>query len=125
MQDWSGNNRYAQYHYFALGDPQATAYSLHIAGFTGNVIDDLSYSNGMRFAAYDYTDPHNCAVHQKAGWWYNYCSYALLNGLYYKGGQYHPSSGYYDGIYWKDFNSLGYGYSLKFVQMQIAPASDL
>ena len=53
-----------------------------------------------------------------AGWWYNYCAYALLNGLYYQAGPYTPSGGYYDGIYWKDW--LGYGYSLRFTRMMLS-----
>ena len=53
-----------------------------------------------------------------AGWWYNYCAYALLNGLYYTGGPYTPSGGYYDGIYWRDW--LGYGYSLRFTRMSLS-----
>ena len=56
-------------------------------------------------------------MHQKAGWWYNYCAYALLNGIYYHGGKYQPSGGYYDGIYWKDWG--GYDYSMKFVSMTV------
>ena len=83
----------------------------------GNVYDDMAFGNGMRFATFDYYDPNQCAVNQKAGWWYNYCSYALPNGVYYHGGPYTPSGSFYDGIYWKDW--LGYGYSLKFITMTL------
>lgn len=116
MQDWSGNKRYATYNPFLVSD-ENNRYKLTISGFRGNVVDDMSYSNQMDFHTYDYPDPHNCAVNQRAGWWYNYCSYALLNGHYYPGGPYTPGA-FYDGLYWKDW--LGYAYSLKFVSMTLS-----
>ncbi len=79
--------------------------------------DDMSFSNGRYFYTYDYKDQYDCSVHMKAGWWYNYCAYALLNGHYYHGGPYNPTAGYYDGIYWKDWG--GFNYSFKFVSMTI------
>lgn len=70
------------------------------------------------FQTYDYPDQNQCAVHMRAGWWYNYCAYALLNGHYYSGGPYIPTGGFYDGIFWKDWR--GFGYSLKFVSMVVS-----
>lgn len=117
MTDWYGNSRYIVYPYFNVQD-ESKFYQMYVATpSAGNVADDLSFNNGMRFATFDYYDPNQCAVNQKAGWWYNYCSYALPNGVYYYGGPYTPSSSFYDGIYWKDW--LGYGYSLKFITMSL------
>ena len=90
---------------------------MYIGSPYGTLVDDMSFSNGMYFFTYDRPDQNQCAVHQKAGWWYNYCAYALLNGIYYHGGKYQPSGGYYDGIYWKDWG--GYDYSMKFVSMTV------
>jgi hypothetical protein len=117
-QDWNGNNRNAQYQHFKLMD--STYYTLSIYGYspTGGLSDDLSYNNGRRFATWDRPDPNNCAAHQRAGWWYNYCSFALPNGFYYVGGPYTPGAGFYDGIYWKDW--WGYGYSLKFISLTLS-----
>ncbi|KAF6021617.1 ANGPTL6 [Bugula neritina] len=117
LQDWNGNNRAGTYQHFSLGSAQ-DRYRLQVSGYAGTVPDDFSYSSGRQFATYDYPDTYNCAGNQKAGWWYNYCSYALLNGIYYTGGPYVPTGGYYDGIYWKDW--LGYGYSLRFTRMMLS-----
>jgi len=99
-------------------DPYPT-YALHVGGFSGNVIDDLSYQNGREFSTIDRVDPYGCSLHQQVGWWYNYCAYALLTGRYYYGGRYQPTTQFYDGIYWKDW--AGYDYSLKYVTMALAP----
>ncbi|KAK6175541.1 hypothetical protein SNE40_013986 [Patella caerulea] len=117
MQDWSGNSKNARYSYFRLIDN--VHFVLNIGGFySTDVADDLSFDNGYAFATYDKPDVSHCASNQKGGWWYNYCTYALPNGVYYPGGPYTPSSGFYDGIYWKDW--LGYGYSLKFISLTLS-----
>ena len=67
---------------------------------------------------YDYPDQNKCALQLQAGWWYNYCAWTLLNGRYYKGGPYTPPSGYFDGIFWKDWG--GPSYSMKFVSMVVS-----
>lgn len=116
MSDWHGNNRYATYNHFQVRD-HTGKYQLSISGFSGNVPDDMSVSNGMYFTTLDYPDTHSCATHMKAGWWYNYCAFALPNGVYYTGGPYTPGQ-YYDGIFWKDW--MGFGYSLKFISMSVS-----
>lgn len=118
MQDWHGNNRNVRYSHFSVSP--APYFQLNIYGFQGDVPDDLSHNNGANFATYDRPDPNQCAAHQKGGWWYNYCTFALPTGQYYHGGPYTPTGGYYDGIYWKDW--LGYGYSLKFLSMTLSNA---
>lgn len=116
MQDWYGNNRNARYSHFLVS--AYPYFQLSIGGFQGDVPDDLSYNHGMHFATYDKPDPQHCALNQKAGWWYNYCSFALPTGFYYHGGPYTPSGGFYNGMYWKDWQ--GYGYSLKFLSMTVS-----
>lgn len=118
MQDWHGNNRNVRYNHFSVSS--APYFQLNIYGFQGDVPDDLFHNNGSYFATYDRPDPNQCAVHQKGGWWYNYCTFALPTGQYYYGGPYTPTGGFYDGIYWKDW--LGYGYSLKFISMTLSNA---
>ncbi|KAK3104167.1 hypothetical protein FSP39_024993 [Pinctada imbricata] len=116
MQDWNNNIRTARYSHFKLQD--SYSYTLSIGGYSGNVPDDLSHNNNMRFATYDKPDIHHCATNQHAGWWYNYCTNALPNGKYYYYGPYPPSGGWYDGIYWSDW--LGYNYSLKYISMTLS-----
>ncbi|XP_061187894.1 angiopoietin-related protein 1-like [Saccostrea echinata] len=116
MQDWYGKNMNVRYNHFRVN--AAPYFQLSIGSFQGQIPDDLSFNNGMYFATYDKPDAHSCAVHQKGGWWYKYCTFALPTGVYYHGGPYTPSGGYYDGIYWKDWQ--GYGYSLKYLAMTVS-----
>lgn len=116
MQSWNGLNRYIQYQHF-LVDSETNYYKMYVSGASGQVTDDLSFNNGMYFYTPDRPDANNCAGHQKAGWWYNYCTYSHPNGIYYIGGPYTPTGGFYDGIYWKDW--LGYGYSLRFISLTL------
>ena len=119
MRDWNANTRFIKYGHFSILD-QSQGYRLSIAHpISGTVTDDMSFQNGMYFYTYDYPDHNNCALHMKAGWWYNYCAYALPNGHYYTtGGPYAPSGGFYDGVFWRDWQ--GYGYSLNYIQMAVS-----
>ena len=117
MSDWAGNNRYAQYKYFKV-DPQSNYYKLTVYGFSGTVPDDFGYQSGNYFFTADAPDQYGCAQHMNGGWWYYYCAYANLNGVYYHSAKYYPNSyGFYDGIYWKDWG--GFDYSLKHVSMTL------
>jgi Fibrinogen beta and gamma chains, C-terminal globular domain len=117
MTSWASQTVTATYGSFSIGT-QSQGWPLYVGNYYGSIPDDLSYSNGRVFYTYDVPDPNNCAVNQRGGWWYNYCSYAFLNGYYYRGGRYTPPSSFYDGIYWKDW--LGYDYSLQQVTMAVA-----
>lgn len=117
MQDFYGNSRQIRYSFFKVAS-NSELYRLSIADAYGNVPDDLSFNNNGQFATYDMPDQHQCAMHMRAGWWYNYCSLALPNGHYYRTSPYTPPGGFYDGIYWKDWQ--GYGYSLKFISMTLS-----
>ena len=116
VQDWSYNTRTNTYEYVIVG-AENQGYWLNIGRAFGQLVDDMNFSNNTRFATFDHPDAHSCAINQKAGWWYNYCSYALLNGVYHYGGKYVPTTAFYDGIYWKDW--YGYDYSLKYVTMTL------
>ena len=116
LQDWSGNTRYISYSQFNVYD-EANYYRLIINKAFGNVPDDMSFSNGMYFYTPDRHDAHDCAQNMHSGWWYNYCAYAHLNGVFHPGGAYRPTQNWYNGIFWKDW--MGFGYSLKFVSMSL------
>jgi len=117
MTSWPpSQTQTATYGYFGVGTAQQ-GWPLTVGSYYGTIPDDLSYSNGRVFYTSDVPDPNNCAKNQRGGWWYNYCSYAFLNGYYYQGGRYTPPGSFYDGIYWKDW--LGYDYSLYQVTMAV------
>ncbi|GAU92227.1 hypothetical protein RvY_04337 [Ramazzottius varieornatus] len=117
MQSWPPSQTViATYGSFGIGT-QDQGWPLSVGSYSGPVADDMSYSNGRVFYTSDVPDPNQCAVHQRGGWWFNYCSYAFFNGRYYRGGRYAPTSSFYDGIYWKDW--LGYDYSLYSVTMAV------
>ncbi|XP_071172040.1 angiopoietin-related protein 7-like [Mytilus edulis] len=123
LEDWNGNTRYVEYGTFFVGN-EATNYVLTIGNYSGNVEDSIVFSgkencdiNGMAFSTWDVDndvdDVDNCAKDKKhAGWWYNACTRANLNGIYYNGGVEMK-----DGIYWKNWYSSDY--SLKTVTMKI------
>ncbi|KAK2151698.1 hypothetical protein LSH36_354g02016 [Paralvinella palmiformis] len=104
------------YDYIHVGE-ENTNYRLLLGRANGQLIDDMAFSNNSQFATWDRPDYYSCATHQLAGWWYNYCAYALLNGVYHYGGKYTPTGSFYNGIYWKDWH--GYDYSLKTVTMSL------
>ncbi|XP_076073266.1 angiopoietin-related protein 6-like isoform X2 [Mytilus galloprovincialis] len=116
LQDWAGINKNARYNYFKLMD--STHFRLSIGGYSGDTGDSMSQNNNMVFATPDKLDTHRCAAGYQGGWWFNYCTYAFLNGKYYYGGPYQPSGQFYDGIYWYSWG--GYGYSMKFAQMMLS-----
>ena len=116
LQDWKGQVRSATYSTFLVAD-QLHKFRLTIGGFQGNVPDAMSYNNQMDFHAYDYPDAKGCATQQRAGWWYNYCTHALLNGHYYTGGAYTPGA-MCDGVYWNGWYTCDY--SLKYVAMTLS-----
>ncbi|XP_045169269.2 fibrinogen-like protein 1 [Mercenaria mercenaria] len=118
LQDWKNIIKTIQYNYFVLG-PANQRYPLHIGEYISSHIlpDDFWHSNGMPFATIDVPDTRNCAVNMRAGWWYNYCTYALPTGRYYFGGPYTPSGSFYDGIFYSDWH--GMGYSLKYIRMDL------
>ncbi len=86
--------------------------------FTGTAGDSLRYNNGMKFTTQDVdNDPWsgNCAQVDHSAWWFNQCSFALLNGEYLRGR--HNQGG--KGILWSDFK--GWYYSYKVAEMKVAP----
>ena len=118
MQDWSGVS-YTIYLTSFVVEPESALYRMTFKGYQGSLPNDFTHNNGMYFYTPDRPDRGSCAIHQKCGWWFNYqyqCTYALLNGMYYHGGPYHPPQ-FYDGIYYKDWH--GFDYSLKFVTMSL------
>ncbi|KAK1804093.1 hypothetical protein P4O66_020136 [Electrophorus voltai] len=130
LEDFEGTHRFATYKKFSI-DSEENQYQLKFGGYTGNAGDSLSGSyhpevqwwashQGMNFSTWDKDHDRyerNCALEDKAGWWFNRCHSANLNGLYYKG----PYSAVTDdGIVWYTWH--GWWYSLKSVEMKFRPS---
>nr|XP_033800009.1 fibrinogen-like protein 1 isoform X2 [Geotrypetes seraphini] len=130
LADFKGNCRYAQYKSFTVGD-EKSSYLMNCGEYSGTAGDSLSGGfhpeetwwashKGMKFSTFDKDNDNyegNCAEEDKAGWWFNRCHAANLNGLYYKG----PYTAMTDnGVVWYTWH--GWWYSLKSVVMKIRPA---
>ena len=90
LGDFDGNKKYAQYNFFSVNN-NLTNYRLDIGAYSGNAGDALDCSgsgnlDGMAFTTYDRDNDrwsaYNCAQQHSAGWWYNWCQCAHLNGPY-------------------------------------------
>ncbi|XP_062400488.1 fibroleukin [Sardina pilchardus] len=126
LQDWHKHTRHATYSTFRVAS-EALRFRLTVKGYSGDAGNALSYNkrynhDGRAFSTYDrdhdrYTTG-NCARYYGAGWWFDACLAANLNGRYYHG----RYSGLTDGIYWGSWYILtdarsGERYSFKTVQM--------
>ncbi|XP_019496803.1 PREDICTED: fibrinogen alpha chain [Hipposideros armiger] len=135
LEDWAGNQAYAEYH-LRVGS-EAEGYALRVSSYEGTAGDALiegsveegtEYTShaGMQFSTFDRDADQweeNCAEVYGGGWWYNNCQAANLNGIYYPGGFYDPrnNSPYEieNGVIWVPFR--GADYSLRAVRMKIRP----
>uniref|UniRef100_A0A8C1WQ71 Si:ch211-203k16.3 n=1 Tax=Cyprinus carpio TaxID=7962 RepID=A0A8C1WQ71_CYPCA len=112
LEDWSGKHKHAVYQSFSV-EAESTQYRLHVSGFSGTVEDSFSWYHDKQ--SFSTPDTGNiCAEISHAGWWYNQCFYANLNGIYYK----NPLGP--DGIVWYTWKDSDY-YSLRKVSMMIRP----
>ncbi|XP_059191151.1 fibrinogen-like protein 1 [Centropristis striata] len=131
MEDFEGNQRYAEYKNFKVDDAE-DQYQLHVGEYTGNAGDALAQhkrtgpglgSLGVKFSTYDQLnegDEENnarCIRHSKSGWWFSRCNSGNLNGHYYKG-PYQAMTD--DGVVWYTWH--GWWYSIKSVVMMVRAA---
>ncbi|XP_007254444.3 fibroleukin [Astyanax mexicanus] len=130
LQDWHHQTRHATYNKFKVA-AENQRFRLTAQAYHGDAGNALSYSkrynhDGRAFSTYDrdhdrYTSG-NCAQYYSAGWWFDSCLAANLNGRYYRG----RYSGITDGIYWGTWYILtdsrtGERYSFKSVEMKTRP----
>ncbi|XP_039638964.1 fibrinogen-like protein 1 isoform X1 [Perca fluviatilis] len=135
MEDFEGNQRYAEYKNFKVDD-EKDQYQLHVREYTGNAGDALADgppfagqkwtspgldSSSVKFSTYDHKNDGDarCIRHSKSGWWFSRCDSGNLNGHYYKG-PYQAMAD--DGVVWYTWH--GWWYSIKSVVMMVR-ASDL
>ena len=84
LEDFQGNQAYAQYDSFRIGD-ESTQYTLKLGRYFGTAEDSLSYHNDNQFSTKDRdNDRHkgSCAKEYRGAWWYGNCHYSNLNGMY-------------------------------------------
>ena len=96
----NGTKSYLSYKSFSVG-PANSQYQLSITRFTGVTTDPFSISstplNSMKFTTKDRDNDNNqggnCAIVNASGWWYNYCSFILINkSRIYLNNKYHDLS---------------------------------
>jgi hypothetical protein len=78
----NGQWYWAEYSTFKV-ENETEHYELSISGYTGTAGDCMARHNGYAFATPDRVDPWGCATGlygNNGGFWYNYCSYANING---------------------------------------------
>lgn len=119
LQDWEGNEAYAQYEHFQLGS-EGQLYRLSLGGYTGSAGHQSSLIlRSTNFSTLD-SDNDNClckcAQLLSGGWWFDACGLSNLNGIYY------PVSHHLrkiNGIRWQYFK--GPSYSLRATRMMVRP----
>ncbi|KAM7374390.1 hypothetical protein PAMP_007048 [Pampus punctatissimus] len=131
LMDWDGQRSYAFYENFRITD-EADKYRLRYELYSGRAGDALTGGGGMveqwsaslnsmQFSTRDQDNDRylqgSCAKENKAGWWFNRCHAANLNGKFYRRGKY---KGKYDnGVVWGTWKGLWY--SLRHTTMKVRP----
>ncbi|XP_074529231.1 fibrinogen like 1B isoform X2 [Halichoeres trimaculatus] len=131
LMDWDGKRSHAFYENFRITD-EADKYRLQYEIYSGRAGDALTGSggmvehwstclSGMQFSTRDQDNDRylqgSCAQENKAGWWFNRCHAANLNGKFYRSGKYKGQ--YDDGVVWGTWRSLWY--SLRHTSMKVRP----
>uniref|UniRef100_A0A672HBU7 Si:ch211-287a12.9 n=1 Tax=Salarias fasciatus TaxID=181472 RepID=A0A672HBU7_SALFA len=131
LMDWDGQRSHAFYNNFRITN-EADKYRLQYSSYSGKAGDALSGGSGMveqwsaslsgmQFSTRDQDNDRylqgSCAQENKAGWWFNRCHAANLNGIFYRKGVY---KGQYDnGVVWGTWKGLWY--SLRHTAMKVRP----
>nr|XP_056702940.1 fibroleukin-like [Euleptes europaea] len=132
LEDWNGVKRHATYRKFKVAS-EANKYRLTAREYQGSAGNALSYSRNYNhdhkcFTTWDSDNDNypmgNCGAYYGAGWWFDSCLAANLNGKYHWG----RYSGVTSGIYWGTWYILidkrtNQKYSFKKVEMKTRPLS--
>ncbi|XP_059142272.1 angiopoietin-related protein 7-like [Physella acuta] len=105
---YNGSSYHIVYRHFTVQN-EVGFYRMTYSTSSGNIVDNLSYHNGMKFATVD-RDNNYCAASYTGGWWYDHCYSVVLNGIW---GSVKKGL----GIHW--FNITGNTNSLDFVEMKV------
>ncbi|XP_025788482.1 LOW QUALITY PROTEIN: angiopoietin-4 [Puma concolor] len=119
LQDWEGNEAYAQYEHFQLGS-EGQLYRLSLSGYSGSAGRQSSLVlQGTNFSTRDADNDNclcKCAQMLSGGWWFDACGLSNLNGIYYAA---HHHVRKLNGIRWHYFQ--GPSYSLRATRMMVRP----
>ncbi|XP_027476565.1 angiopoietin-4 isoform X2 [Callorhinus ursinus] len=119
LQDWEGNEAYAQYEHFQLGS-EGQLYRLSLSGYSGSAGRQSSLVlQGTNFSTRDADNDNclcKCAQMLSGGWWFDACGLSNLNGIYYPA-RHHVRK--LNGIRWHYFQ--GPSYSLRATRMMLRP----
>ncbi|KAL6098660.1 uncharacterized protein ACO6RY_17751 [Pungitius sinensis] len=131
LMDWEGKRSHAFYENFKITN-EADKYRLQYGLYSGKAGDALAGGggmveqwsaclSGMQFSTRDQDNDRylqgNCAKENRAGWWFNRCHAANLNGKFYRKGKY---QGLHDnGVVWGTWKGLWY--SLRHTAMKVRP----
>ncbi|XP_037107936.1 fibrinogen C domain-containing protein 1-like [Syngnathus acus] len=120
---FDGVKYYALYNDFSVGwnsmDPDKDGYPLYVSGYSGNAGDKFTQHSGEKFTTNDRDqdkwDNGNCATRWDGAWWYEYCFWSNLNGMY-------RATGTCNG-HTANWGNLGPSVDtcLRFVEMKIRP----
>ncbi|XP_040038912.1 fibrinogen like 1B isoform X1 [Gasterosteus aculeatus] len=131
LMDWEGKRSHAFYENFKITD-EADKYRLQYGLYSGKAGDALAGGggmveqwsaglSGMQFSTRDQDNDRylqgNCAKENSAGWWFNRCHAANLNGKFYRKGKY--KGVHDDGVVWGTWKGLWY--SLRHTAMKVRP----
>lgn len=84
MWDTFDSYLYAEYDNFRVSSEDED-YRLEVGEYRGNASDSLKYHHNMAFSTHDRDNDASsthCAMYYSAGWWYQHCQYANINGRY-------------------------------------------
>nr|KAG5703448.1 hypothetical protein BaRGS_022497 [Batillaria attramentaria] len=119
LWDFTGNRVHAVYSTFRVAG-ERDKYQLTLTGYTGSAQDSLYRHNHMFFSTPDRDNDGrreaHCAAEWEAGWWFNNCWFALLNGAYHN-----RSDVQYRGIAWNHWKRE----QLRKTEMKIRPVAKL
>ncbi|XP_029029054.1 fibrinogen like 1B isoform X2 [Betta splendens] len=131
LMDWDGKKSYAFYENFRITN-EADKYRLQYGQYSGKAGDALAGGSGtvdqwsaclsgMQFSTRDQDNDRflqgSCAQENKAGWWFNRCHAANLNGKFYRSGKYEGQND--NGVVWGTWKGLWY--SLRHTAMKVRP----
>ena len=113
IEDWSGNNFYAKYGDFVVGD-EKSLYRLSAGSYSGSAGDSFLPHDNFEFSTNDRDNDGDgegsCAERNGGGWWFRSCHPSNLNGFYL------GNKKSWRGVIWyKNMGTL----SLKFSEMKL------
>ncbi|KAK3086207.1 hypothetical protein FSP39_015207 [Pinctada imbricata] len=101
LWDFNDNRVHALYKNFKI-DGERDKYRIHLHDYEGSIRNGLAKHNGMMFSTPDQDNDkwpnYHCGREWQAGWWFNNCWFAFLNGPYYNNTRIQ-----YRGISWNDW----------------------